>query len=685
MLIRSPEFLNNNKYESIKTKMDADYNANISLWSVQWAEATYDNRLEAGDTSLMGNFNSTLQNIDGRSNIFFNRTRPLLNTVGGYQRKNRKSVIAVPLENGDQETADQWTKILLHIWKKENVYETVSQAFYQGALVSGMNLLQPYIDWENDPINGEVKVANRAYNQFMIDPYFRDVMGLSDANFVWIRSYVSHLQGGMLLPEHYNEIMALPGNPTGTGRDARFQYMPEAQGRSQQNRLAYDEYYYRAFREQHLLVDKVTGETLDISGKEDIDIDRMLEENRRLKLLKQQIPTVRLAIGLQGKIFYDGPNPQGIDDYPFVPVFGYYNPTLPYFYSRIQGLARSMRDPQVLLNRRIVLSADLLESQLNSGWIFKENAPVDVKHLFQTGQGRVIPVKEEYQLADIQPITPPQIPPSFFQLQDTFSKELNLCTGINEELMGAADDDKAGILSMLRQGAALVTLQPLFDNLDHSCVRLGELVMKLVSANYTPGKIKAILEGKEPTPFFYNKSFGKYHCSTELGMNTDTQKQMQAAQLIEYRKMGIQIPDKWLINALPIQNKSELIAEMQQQAQQMQQLQMSQLESQVNLQQAQAQLAQSRSVADQGLGMERLSRIAENQALAQERKSEAVKDDFQALLNFVKAMKEIENIDLSQLSTIMQLKRALENTPQPSQNVSEMLARGNQPGSMSRF
>ena len=70
--------------------------------------------------------------------------------------------------------------------------------------------------------------------------------------------------------------MALPGNPSGTGRDGRFQYMPESFGQTQQNRLAYDEYYYRDYRKQKLLVDRMTGETFEITNQSDLDIKTFL-------------------------------------------------------------------------------------------------------------------------------------------------------------------------------------------------------------------------------------------------------------------------------------------------------------------------------------------------------------------------------------------------------------------------
>jgi hypothetical protein len=506
MLIRTPDTITSG-YNAIKHKVDSDYAANQAIWQIFWNEGMLDVRLETGDTSLMADVNSSLPN-NNRGQWYFNRVRPLCNMVSGYQRRNRKSTVVVPLENADQQTADQLTKVLMLIYKKENVYESISEAFHQGACVTGMNLLHVYLDFVSDPVNGDVKVDNLPFNCFFIDPYFRK-LDLSDCNFVWRRSYMTHSAAASLLPEHYEEIMNLPGNPTGTGRDGRFQYMPESYGQTQQNRLAYDEYYYRAFRKQKLLVDKETGEKIDVSFKDQLDIERFLLENPQVTMIEQNIPTVRLCILVQDRVFYDGPQPiAGLDTYPFVPVVGFYNAMMPYFYNRIQGICRSLRDPQLLYNRKIILAADLEESVLNSGWIFKENAVIDVKHLFQTGQGRIIPLKADAQMTDIQQIQPPQIPPSHFQQIDLFSKELNMVSGINEELMGSAIDDKAGILSALRQGAGLTTLQPLFDRLDFSQNLLGSLILKIVKGNYAPARCVTCLKDKIQRPSSMTRRLG---------------------------------------------------------------------------------------------------------------------------------------------------------------------------------
>lgn len=669
MLIRPPEYINETEgYGAIKKKINIDYQSNQSIWQIFWTEATLDTRLEAGDTALMADLNQQLPN-NNRGSWYFNRVRPLCNMVSGYQRQNRKSSIVVPLENGDQQTADQWTKILMGIYKREGVYETISEAFHQGACITGLNLLHVYMDYSQDPVNGDIKVDNCGYSTYFIDPYFKKA-DLSDAAFIWKRSYVNHQTAASLLaPENYDAIMALPGNRAGIGSpDGKFNYMTEAYGQTQQNLLAYDEYYYRSHRRQILAIDKRTGDTLDITNQDNVDIEFFKELNPQVTIQEREIPTVRLCIMVQDKVFYDGPQPLSIDRMPFCAVMGYYNPLLPYFYSRIQGICRSLRDPQMLLNRRIILSADAAESVVNSGWIFKENAVIDVKHLFQTGQGRIIPLKEEAQMTDIQPINPPNIPPYFFQLQDTFSKELNLVSGINEELMGSAIDDKAGILSALRQGAGLVTLQPIFDKLDNAQNLLGELIMDVVRNNYTPGKIKNLLEGEEPAPLFYNKAFGKYHCSVELGFNTVTQKQLQFAQLMQLKQLGVPLPDESLLEAATIQNKNRIIEQMQQHQQQQQQMQMAQQQLQMQDLQTRSQLSQARAYADAGLGAERYSRIAENQSLAYERMAQANKDDEIALLNKVKILKELESIDLNSIQTLLgmveRLKTQERNTAQ---------------------
>lgn len=642
--------------KAILSRMEAFYASSITINQSFWGEADTDTRFEVGDQTLWSDLYGNLP-ANRRRQFNFNRIRRVINMISGHQRRNRKSTVVVPVENGDQLTADQFSKIMLWVNNQEQVLETISESFH-GSLVTGMNLLQVWIDYRNDPVSGNIKVDNCSYNSFLIDPYFRKA-DLSDCNAIWKRSFLSKPECISLMPSKADEIVALPFNDSGTGRDGKFQFMPESYNYGYKNLLTYDEFYYRDYRTQTLLVDSETGETQEWKSDNKEGLEEFLATYPQITKIESEVPTVKLAIVVQGKVMYDGPNPLGIDQYPFIPVFAYYNPQMPYFPQRIQGVVRGLRDAQYLYNRRRIIELDILESQINSGWIYKENSLVNPQDVFLSGQGRGLALKEEASMDSVQQIQAPQVPASMIQLSELLAREVMEISGVNEELIGSAVDDKAGILSMLRQGAGLTTLQILFDNLDRAQRLLGKLMIDLIQNNFTPGKVQKILEGEQPSPQFYNKSFGRYNAVVEEGLNTSTQRQMQFAQMLQLREVGVPISSEDLLEAATIQNKNKIIERMKQQEAQQAQMQQQQSQMAMQLQQAQAELAHARAQADMGLAQERISRVDENRSLAIERIHRANQEDETALLNKVKALKELESLDLRNLEKLLLMANTL--------------------------
>lgn len=656
----------NEKHRGILSKMESFYAESITLNQSFWSEADLDTRFEAGDQTLWSDVYGNLP-VNRRTQFNFNRIKRTINMISGHQRNNRKSIIVEGIINSDNDTADQFTKALMWINNTEGVLNTISDSFH-GSLVTGMNLLHVWMDFRTDPVSGDIKVDNCSYNSFLIDPFFRK-KDLSDCNAIWKRSFITKREAISLMPDHAEEILGLQGNESQAGRDSKFQFMPESYAVSYTNLLTYDEFYYRDYRKQQLLVDSQTGEVQEWRSQDEDKLKLFLKTYPQVTMIESEVPTVKLAIVIQGKCFYDGAQPNGTDKYPFVPVMAYYNPQMPYFPWRCQGVVRGLRDSQYLYNRRKIIELDILESQINSGFIYKENALVNPKDIFMSGQGKGVALKDDAQMTDVQQIVAPQIPPSMIELSRILGEEISQISGVNEELLGSAVDDKAGVLSMLRQGAGLTTLQILFDNLDYAQKLLGDLMIDLVQANFTPGKMKKILEGQEPTAQFYNKAFGKYHAVVTEGLNTSTQKNMQFAQLLQLREAGVPVPEEVLLNASTMQNKKELIEAIEQAKQQQAQAQQAQMQQQMDLQAAQAELARARAAADQGLGLERISRVEENQALAVERRAQAIRDEDAGLLDKVRALKELEELDITHLEKLITLSQMLK--VQDAQSVTE--------------
>lgn len=651
----------NESHKDILSRMESSYAESITINQSFWGEADTDTRFFAGDQSLWNDLYGNLP-ANRKRQFNFNRIRRIINMISGYQRMNRKSTIVVPVENGDELTADQFSKIFIWLANQEGVLETISDSF-EGACVTGMNLLHCWMDYRQDPVSGNIRVDNCQYNSFLIDPYFRKE-DLSDCNFIWKRTFLTKRECLSLLPDQKDEIMGLQGQDN---RDGKFQFMPESYNYGLKNLLTYDEYYYRDYRSQRMLVDSQTGESMEWRSKNEDGLRDFLSAYPQVTVVEQEVPTTRLAIVVQGKVMYDGPNPMGIDKYPFVPVFTYFNPQMPYFPWRIQGIVRGLRDAQYLYNRRKIVELDILESQITSGWKFKENALVNPKDALNlSGQGRSLVLKDEAQMTDVEQIQAPSIPAGMFELSKALGQEVQEISGVNEELLGSAIDDKAGILAQLRQGAGLTTLRGIFDNLDRAQKLLGSLFIDLIQANFTPGKVKKILNGQEPAPQFYNKAFGIYRAVVEEGLNTSTQRQMQFAQLLSLKEAGVPVPDETLLDACTLQNKTELIQKIQQMQQQQAQMQQQQAQAQTQEVIARANLADARAEADRGLGMERLSRIEENRALAVERKAEAAKDEEIGLLNTIKAVKELEGVDLEHLERYINILERVKRQETPN-------------------
>ncbi len=647
----SPYYTDDNL--DIHRRMEESYRQNITLQQQYWNEADIDTRFFSGDQTLWQQlYGYGYLPLITRRQFQFNRIRRIVNMPTGFQRRNRKSTVVVPVHTKDQQGADDWTGVLDYVNHKADIYNTISDAF-QGACVTGFNLLSFWMDYRSDPINGDIRCDNISYNGAMVDCTSKK-QDLSDANFIWTRKWMSKKQIISLLPERADEIEAMPYT---ANRDDKFIFLPENYQYGIRTLLPYDEYWYLDFRDSKTLVDMETGETKEWDG-DNKSLKEFLAMYPMVKAVTTQKQTCRLAISVGNRVMYDGPNPYSSDRYPFIGVYGYFEPQIPSFALKMQGIVRGLRDAQFLYNRRKVIELDMLESQINSGWKFKEDALIDPNDVFLQGQGRGLAIRSSASMDDVQQIPPPDIPAGVFQLSQSMSQEIQEISGVNEELLGSATDEKAGILSMLRQGAGLTTLQVLFDQLDMSQKHAGALCMDLVRNNFQPKKIEMIL-GKKPSEEFYTKLFPEYNCSVEEGSLTMNQKQMQFQQLLSMRELGVNIPESILIDTAPLQNKKELLEAIEAQSKQAQEKEDAQLQQQMQSQEVINQTLMAKAESDQALAKERLNKIGLDAAVNVERLQRAEEERDQATLTKIKAVKELETMDLGHLEQLINLYKSL--------------------------
>lgn len=662
-------YIDGERGDSIKSargRMDNFYTQHYPANAVMWQQGAIDKRFKVGDQTLWSMIYGD-NNYYGARRFFFNLIRRHINMIVGYQRKNRKSTITVPIFKDDS-LADEYNQCLKWSEERDGFQEYFSQAF-EGACDTGQTLLFMYPNYTYDPVSGDLFTDCVSYNNFLMDSYYRK-QDLSDCSGIWRRRWTTKTVAKALLPGLEDRIDKML--PSGI-KDGRFPLQVELLNLNQNNLMAYDEFHYRTTREAQIVIDPKSGESYLWEDRDDEGPDmlqRVLQEQPWLEVKKTQVPTVRLTICLNGNPVYDGPNLLGIDSYPCVPILTYHEPDVQSYAWRVQGIVRNLRDAQYLYNMRKVIEMDLLQSQVQNAWVYPVDVVVDPKAFRQTQNGCVIPLKAGHLPNEIQRLDPQSIPASVLELSKALAEDITKISGVNEELLGAATDDKSGILSMLRQGAGLVTLQPIFDKLDYAQRLYGKIRLEAIRKNFSKGKIANIL-GKEADPrFFYSQSL-KYSVAVEEGNYSTTQKQMELQQLLHFKELGMPIPDSAIMRAAFITNKQELMQEMQQAQQQQQQ----QMQAQAKQEQEQQQMKMMESYAKSKSELarekdimasahEKLSRISSEQAKAEYIKTEAD-------LNLLKEMITLEQMDLDHIQKTIELAQLIKNINNQDQQAVE--------------
>lgn len=570
--------------------------------------------------------------------VVYNKCRRNVKLVTGYERRNRLSSIIQPKENSDQALADIWSDTIIWAQKVSHYHYMQSQAF-KAAMIPGISLMNPYLDYTLDLVNGDPKVAIEPYNSFLIDPKFTD-QTLKDADYLMRRRYVSRQQAMMLLPERDGDINCLKAG-VGDQQD-KFPYL-RTDDNSIAELYAYDEFWRRTHKKVKTLIERPTGRTMRWNGSDEA-LGLFLQEYPFIVVAESYIPSVERVIYLQNIVMDVEEDPYGIEDYPFVPILGDYCPYYDDFRYKLQGLIRPMRDPNREFNIMRMTMTDISRSQANSGVIAEEGAVKNPQDLGKTGQGVVILRKKGSSPQAIEKIRPGEIPQSLPALAAEIARDIQEDAGISDELLGMGElgnSQISGTLAKERAYNSLTTLQDVFDGLNFSQELCTKKMMQMIQASFTPEKIMRITE-KEVPPNFYDVEIGKFDISIEEGLLTDSQRSMHYVQLMQAKAAGVDIAQKSLRRALPVQDKAQLEEDWAEEAAAAQE-QNKELDEQkaLGLRLGNAKVIKELSLAEQ----ERRRGVADEK-LAVWRESEAAKNAASADLDRIKGIKELQSMDL---------------------------------------
>jgi hypothetical protein len=564
--------------------------------------------------------------------------------VTGYERQHRKNFSYVPCEGADPQTTDQYTKLITHVANAGSIHEQKSKA-KELAAVAGMCLAQPYLDYTgNDQAQGELKLKIWEYNAFLVDPYFRSP-DMSDAQFVWCQEYISKKEAENRFPDKLEAIAPMAGTPQ---RYGSFYFLPENYNMARNDLMVLSYVWYKWKRKKKRLYSRSRNQFFDFAAS--ADLDSILYNIQDMEEVTVEVPTWKLAVVLNDQLMFQGDNPLGFDECPFIPYFWNYEPHINYYDLRVRSLVRTMRDPQFLLNFKIVTNNDIAAATINAGWKRKSGAVANEDNLKKSGQGWDIIINEGYELGDCEKIIPSAVPESDLALAQQMDDLIWRTAGINlENWSGQNDKQISSLTMMLKQAANLLVFQKYFDQWDFSDKLLGDRLLKVALNNWNAAKVKIYI-GEEPSAFFYSKIFSNYQTIVEESDLTPTQQNLQAQQMIDINQaFGREVfTPSQIIPKLNITGKAEIITILQQQEQQMQasqeeamnlqhtleEMKMKELMAKIHNLLSQARERDSRSASNVGLFEERISEISKNHAISTREKMDALTKMLETIQKF---------------------------------------------------
>jgi hypothetical protein len=623
----------------------------MPLEQARWNQSNIDTLFYAGSQEYVNrHFNFTSTSSFNR--YYFNLVQQPVNMLTGYQRQHRKSIIYQASDGADPMTTDQYTRLIMQVSRKEGLNEAFSKGCELSA-VAAKCLLQPYLDFTgDDPAQGQLKIKIWEYNSFLVDPYYRNP-DMSDCQFVWCQEYISQHEAAMRFPDNVNNVRPMSG---ASQRYGNFYFLPENYNMARNDLMVLSYVWYKWKKKKKMLYSKRRNQFFDFAGG-DTNLEKILYHIDDMEVVNVDAPCWKLAVVLNDELMFQGDNPLWDGpECPFVSIDWNYDPHLNHPDLRNRSLIYAMRSPQFLFNHKIITNNDIAAATINAGWKRKIGAVANEDNLKKSGQGWDVIVNEGYEMSDVEKIIPSAVPESDLALAQQMSDLVFQVSGINlENWSGQSDKQISSLTMLLKQAANLMVFQKYFDQWDYSLKLIGERLLKIVLSNWNAEKV-GLLIGEEPSPHFYSKIFAKYQTIVEEGLETPTQKNLQAQQMLEINeRFGREVlPASMIIKDMNIQGKTEILQYLKQQEEQISQLQQEQtavkhafedaklkeLYSKAVANIAMARERHGRAEADIGLFEERLSEITQNRAMATKAKAEAL----YTLLETIQKFGELETM-----------------------------------------
>ncbi|MGE4357520.1 MAG: portal protein [Candidatus Omnitrophota bacterium] len=495
----------------------------------------------------------------GRPALTFNKIKPIIRNLSGWQRQNRQDQRVLPRKGGSKQLADLFTELLKYFYDASNANWKISQIFMDG-LICGKGWLALDVDYEKDPLTGELLLTRENPLLVFEDPYSQRY-DLSDAKYIIRCAWYDKDEIIAKFPKVKKEF---PAGLATIDTKERQRYSD-----IEKYRYLVKEIWWREWVEKKLVININTFEVKEVN-EPDEKIEALVSQYPFLKAVKRVIPILNLTTMVGDIVLQDIKDPfRGISLFPLVRfVADFVNADKPY----VKGEVDDLIDPQMEINKRRSQALHIINTSANSGWEFDEDTFVGLSQerakLEKMGSTPGITVMKR-KGTYLKRITPMPLPDALITLDRLADDDIKKISGVNPDLLGFKEEaGTSGILANLRKQQGLITCEPLFDNFEWTQKILGETLLEFIRKTdiLSDEEIANIVDAQRYSiELLKSRKVGKYEVVLTTSPSSPTTRIMNFTMLMELVKMGFPVPPKLLLTYSDIPGKEEMLAELEQQ------------------------------------------------------------------------------------------------------------------------
>lgn len=458
-----------------------------------------------------------------------------VNAMVGLQEMNKTRAKVKPYEQNDTDFANILDMALDWAFQQTNAYDKTIMSYKDGC-IGGLGYLIPYIDYERDLLNGELKIAFEPFSNVFFDPMVKEKT-FSDARYIITRRAVAVNDLIVEHEEKAEDIKAVAGDyrsDSSVGEEVGLKDI-----------VSVKEYWYKDVEDiYHVYVE---GSIVRFNQKEyEESKDKLLETVSEDDIVKLKGKVIKYAIVVNDSVLlYDGYSPYGDNYIPVIPFVGFCDMSADKLYKKFWGLVEPLKDVQRDKNRTKINRRYAQNATLQGGWFYTKGSIDDPRQL-NIGMGMQSIAVNPGQVPP-QRIAPPSYPSYLFQ-EEGKADEDKLTIGLNADALGLGNQsvDSSKAVS-LRQQASITTVAEIPANYSIALKQLAKVSLDMIMRNITPEKLQRIVgESYQITPdLFASMMEREFDIMIDESTYNPTHKAQVLAQFSEYMQYsGQPVPFK---------------------------------------------------------------------------------------------------------------------------------------------